>query len=494
MKIPSGRLVKSKDTRFQLLDKLRIEYNLETMRMAGLLIVTLTSVLIGALVGRNSIRSGRYFINVLIGTAAFGPLMYGGFTWYDETFLFGLLGVMFYRRIEFPFNEFIKTQKIYFAFLVYFLFEFLNGVYFFYNNNEEILRKFRWLIYLFLLLLVATLGSIDRSKKLEVTNKHLRLIISFLTVYLTWNYLVLRETGSAGYAQYAQVPERGYLDAIWANTAYVTLSVFIFMYIGMIGITQKSSKINVRLSKLVLSISTLIFGLTLSRGGFFLTFLILGAFLVSQKGWKSPAKSFLLLLLITFPMIIGLNVSGKGNLQGFISDIKATVLVPFDENRAIGRESDRIQQYTEINSLIKSPDVASTESPDVESTESPDVESTESPDVESKNLFALNNLFGYGLRTSGLVLSIANGESDQSKYSMSFAPSIPIEFGFIGVVLLLVVILQGIKNLFRSNSKDKLLALTLILGATLTTSVVNNFDYITLYMLLSGSKYLTRTD
>jgi hypothetical protein len=456
------------------------------MRIAGLLIVTLTSVLIGALVGRNSIRSGRYFINVLIGTAAFGPLMYGGFTWYDETFLFGLLGVMFYRRIEFPFNEFIKTQKIYFAFLVYFLFEFLNGVYFFYNNNEEILRKFRWLIYLFLLLLVATLGSIDRSKKLEVTNKHLWLIISFLTVYLTWNYLVLRETGSAGYAQYAQVPERGYLDAIWANTAYVTLSVFIFMYIGMIGITQKSSKINLRLSKLVLSISTLIFGLTLSRGGFFLTFLILGAFLVSQKGWKSPAKSFLLLLLITFPMIIGLNVSGKGNLQGFISDIKATVLVPFDENRAIGRESDRIQQYTEINSLIKSPAV--------ESTKSPAVESTKSPAVESKSLFTLNNLFGYGLRTSGLVLSMANEESDQSKYSMSFAPSIPIEFGFIGIIILLLAILEGIKILFRSNSKDKLLVLTLILGTILTTTVVNNFDYIALYMLLSGSKYLTRTD
>jgi hypothetical protein len=486
VKIPSDRLVKSKDTRFQLLDKLRIEYNLETMRIAGLLIVTLTSVLIGALVGRNSIRSGRYFINVLIGTAAFGPLMYGGFTWYDETFLFGLLGVMFYRRIEFPFNEFIKTQKIYFAFLVYFLFEFLNGVYFFYNNNEEILRKFRWLIYLFLLLLVATLGSIDRSKKLEVTNKHLWLIISFLTVYLTWNYLVLRETGSAGYAQYAQVPERGYLDAIWANTAYVTLSVFIFMYIGMIGITQKSSKINLRLSKLVLSISTLIFGLTLSRGGFFLTFLILGAFLVSQKGWKSPAKSFLLLLLITFPMIIGLNVSGKGNLQGFISDIKATVLVPFDENRAIGRESDRIQQYTEINSLIKSPAV--------ESTKSPAVESTKSPAVESKSLFTLNNLFGYGLRTSGLVLSMANEESDQSKYSMSFAPSIPIEFGFIGIIILLLAILEGIKILFRSNSKDKLLVLTLILGTILTTTVVNNFDYIALYMLLSGSKYLTRTD
>ena len=124
-------------------------------------------------------------------------------------------------------------------------------------------------------------------------------------------------------------------------------------------------------------------------------------------------------------MIIGLNVSGKGNLQGFISDIKATVLVPFDENRAIGRESDRIQQYTEINSLIKSPAV----------------ESTKSPAVESKSLFTLNNLFGYGLRTSGLVLSMANEESDQSKYSMSFAPSIPIEFGFIGIIILEVFVL-----------------------------------------------------
>jgi hypothetical protein len=92
------------------------------------------------------------------------------------------------------------------------------------------------------------------------------------------------------------------------------------------------------------------------------------------------------------------------------------------------------------------------------------------------------------------VLAIANNEPDQSKFSMSFAPSIPIEFGLIGIVLFLSIIFVGIKNLLRSRSKDKLLVLALILGAVLTTSVVNNFDYIPLYMLLSGSAYLGRTN
>ena len=438
------------------------KYTLVSMRMVGLLSVSFFSLFIGALVGRNSIRSGRYFPNTLIGTAAFGPLMYGGFTWYDEIFLSGLLAFMYYKRIKLPIKEFIKKQKIYFVFLLYFLFEFFNGISFFQSNNEEILRKFRWLIFLLLLFWVATIGNLDKSRKFDITKTHLLIIVSFLTFYLCSNYLVMRKTGSTAYAQYAQVPERGFLDAVWANTAYVTLSILVFMYIGMIGLIQKSSKMNVALSRAILSMSSLLFGLTLSRGGFFLTFLLLGAFLISQKGWKSLSNSALMLTLIIFPMVIGLNATGKGNLEGFASDIANTLLVPFDQNRSNGRESDRIEQYTQVDNLA--------------------------------NSTYWHDLFGYGLRTTGLVLAIANEEPEQSKFSMSFAPSILIEFGLIGIVLFLSFIFAEIKNLFRSRSKDKLLVLALILGAVLTTTVVNNFDYIPLYMLLSGSTYLGRAN
>jgi len=143
------------------------------MRTVGLLSVTLTSLFMGALVGRNSIRSGRYFLNALVGTSAFGPLMYGGFTWYDETFLFGLLAFMLFRQIKFPIKDSIKKQKIYFVFLVYFLIEFINGIFFFLSNNEDILRKFRWLIYLFLLLLAATMGHLDKARNFDITHSHL---------------------------------------------------------------------------------------------------------------------------------------------------------------------------------------------------------------------------------------------------------------------------------------------------------------------------------
>lgn len=438
--------------------------------MVGLLSVTITSLFIGALVGRNSIRSGGYFLNALIGTSAFGPLMYGGFTWYDETFLVGLLAFLLFRQIKLPIKDSIEKQKIYFVFLVYFLIEFFNGIFFFLNNNEDVLRKFRWLIYLILLLLAATFGNLDKTRNFDITKNHLWGIVLFLILYLVSNYFVLRVTGSTAYAQYAQVPERGFLDAVWANTAYVTLSIFIFMYVGMIGLIQKSSKISFVLSKLILFMSSLIFGLTLSRSGFFLAFLLLGAFLISQKGWKNLANSILLLSLIIVPMIIGLNASGKGNLQGFGSDIVSTLLVPFDQNRAMGRESDRIGQYNQVDNLAKY------------------------QSLESEELALWHRLFGYGLRTSGLALAIANKEPDQSKFSISFAPSIPIEFGLIGIVLFLSVIFAEIKNLFRSRSKDKLLVLALILGAVLTTTVVNNFDYIPLYMLLSGSTYLGRAN
>ena len=114
-----------------------------------------------------------------------------------------------------------------------------------------------------------TLGNLDKTRNFGITKTQLWVIILFLTLYLLSNYLVLRETGSAANAQYAQVPARGFIDAVWANSAYVTLSVFIFMYVAMIGLIQKSSKITVTLSKLILFMSSLIFGLTLSRSGFF---------------------------------------------------------------------------------------------------------------------------------------------------------------------------------------------------------------------------------
>lgn len=450
------------------------------MRIVGLISVTLISVLIGVIVGRNSISSGRYLLNTLVGTAAFGPLMYGGFTWYDETFLIGLLGIIFFKQIKIPTKDLIKNQKIYFVFLIYFLFEFLNGAYFFFNNNEDILRKFRWLVYLILLVLVATFGNIDKNKKFEVTNNHLWSIFAFLILYLTSNYLVVLKKGSAAYAQYAQVPERGYFDAIWANTAYVTLSIHIFMYIGLIGLIQKTSKLNEALSRLVLSISTLIYGLTLSRSGFFLTALLVGAFIISQKGWKNPLHTAILMSLALAPMIIGLNASGKGNLEGFVSDIKNTVLVLFDENRVSGREADRIQQYVEVYSFTSNSNQQNSLS--------------SSSNIESESLSSWHRVFGYGLRTSGLVLSISNENPDQTKYSMSFAPSIPIEFGYIGFVIFILVLLVSARRLFRSESKDKLLVIALVTGGVLTTTVVNNFDYIPLYLLISSTINLSRTE
>jgi len=456
--------------------------------------VTLISLLIGVAVGKNSIRSGQYFINALVGTAAFGALMYGGFTWYDETFLFGFLGCMLFNQIKFPIKSLFDRQKIYFLFLIYFLFEFVNAIYFFHNNNEDVIRKFRWLIFLLLLLLLATLGKLDKNKNFVVTVIHLWTIVLFLTVYLLSNYIVLLKTGSAGYAQYAQVPERGYIDAIWANTAYVTLSLFIFMYVAMIGLIQKYSKMNINLSRLVLLMVSFIFGLTLSRGGFFLSALLLGSFFISQRGWKNLISSFLMLSMITAAMIIGLNASGKGNLETFGRDIRGTVEVLLDENRTTGRESDRIKQYTQLTEVITSSSTdsqGSSSSTDSQGSSSSTDSQGSSSSADSQISRLWHFLLGHGIRTSGNVLALANGDSDQSKYSMSFAPSIPIEFGFIGFVLFLLTIFEGIKNLFWSKSKNKLMVITLVSGAVLTTLVVNNFDFIPLYILIGSARHLS---
>jgi hypothetical protein len=106
--------------------------------------------------------------------------------------------------------------------------------------------------------------------------------------------------------------------------------------------------------------------------------------------------------------------------------------------------------------------------------------------LESSNNF--NILFGYGLRTSGSVISREN--NFDKEYATSFLPSFVIEFGLIGIFLVISMILNSVTGILSLKNKQPFLTLALLLSVLLTTVVVNNFDFIALYLLLGGSQSL----
>jgi hypothetical protein len=106
--------------------------------------------------------------------------------------------------------------------------------------------------------------------------------------------------------------------------------------------------------------------------------------------------------------------------------------------------------------------------------------------AESNNL---RKYFGYGLRTSGLHLQKVM--NTPTEHAMAFAPSILIEFGIIGIILLGSTILFSIKIIFQQTKSPPVLTLALILGAWSTIIVINNFDFIALYLLI-GSRQILR--
>ena len=82
------------------------------------IIISLTFIILclGYQVGKVSLRRKMYFGNILIGTSILGSLMYGGYTWYDESFLAGFLFYVFLRNRRFEIMSVIKENKLYFLF------------------------------------------------------------------------------------------------------------------------------------------------------------------------------------------------------------------------------------------------------------------------------------------------------------------------------------------------------------------------------------------
>ncbi len=422
---------------------------------------TFLTVIIGFAISKIE-KEGFNWITVFVGLAIFSPLMFGGFSWYEEAFF---LGVVLGARKYFLSGQRSREHslsKVQLLFILYFLFAIINGFAYFYQQNGEIpFRKIRWVLFLILIFLIAKLSSKETFAFYRIRTNHLVSISAFLVFYISWQLIVQFQSGMTANSQYAQNPTKGYTSAIWVNTAYFTLESFVFFLLALFVLCRVNSKKEKSLAMLVLFLSAFSQSLTLSRGGVLLICLssTLIVFWLTRSRKYSTAISILTILL--FALLLGLRISSPTGVQDFVQDIEATVKIPMDLS-VTSRENDRLQQFREVISVHQS------------------------NNAENK----LRIFIGYGVRTSGDVLATRSGSGSSNDFSMSLLPSAFLEFGLIGLFLFLLLIMDRVRIRRKDFGFEQIIRLSCLFGTLATTLIVNNFDDLLLYaIILQGHVY-----
>jgi hypothetical protein len=464
----------------------------------------------GILVSQRFNPKDLNFFDVFIGISIFSPLMFAGFTWYDEAFALGYFLPAIWEKFRNREPLKIRLSKVELLLLSYFLLEFLNGILYLYIRNNEIsVRKVRWLVFLVIITLIIQYSKSAHVSILKIRLKHLITIITFLIVYSGWNLVTFYSTGSSGNAQFAQNPILGTSTAIWTNTAFVTLQIYFFLVVAFLVIYHVADLPIRIMAFVIIFLSMLSQGIVLSRSGFLLGFasvFVYGGFMLFKKKYL---VGLLTISIFISGVSIGLMLSGPGTLSKFAYDIKTTLLIPTNLSET-SREEDRLKQYRNIFSNESLPDAGSTApdagstapdagstAPDAGST-APDAGST-APDAGSKDhgsgaaAFhnksvsepnALRMIFGYGLRNSGEVLADRANDLNSAKFSMSLLPALFIEVGILGLALLGIIVLITIRKALSNHGISGIMNLLLVFGALGTTTIVNNFDDLVLWIII----------
>ena len=454
-----------------------------------LLLATLMTFIAGILVSQRFNPKDLNFFDVFIGISIFSPLMFAGFTWYDEAFALGYFLPAIWEKFRNREPLKIRLSKVELLLLSYFLLEFLNGILYLYIRNNEIsVRKVRWLVFLVIITLIIQYSKSAHVSILKIRAKHLITIITFLIVYSGWNLITFYSTGSSGNAQFAQNPILGTSTAIWANTAFVTLQIYFFLVVAFLVIYHVADLPKRIMAFVIIFLSMLSQGIVLSRSGFLLGFACVffhGGFMLFKKKYL---VSLLTISIFISGVSIGLMLSGPRTLSKFADDIKTTLLIPTNLSET-SREEDRLKQYRNIFSNESLPDAGST-APDAGST-APDAGSEDhgsgAAAFHNKSVSEPNTLrmiFGYGLRNSGEVLADRANDLNSAKFSMSLLPALFIEVGILGLALLGIIVLITIRKALSTNGISRIMNLLLVFGALGTTAIVNNFDDLVLWIII----------
>lgn len=422
------------------------------------------------------IQNLPWVLKIFIGLIFTSPLMFGGFTFYDEFFLIFFLVYFFFTEKNFKIKNyfFLKNRLNIFFFLtiLYFIVQSLRGFIFFFNFDEIIeIKKLRWLI--FFLIIICIFLIFNFKKKIIINFKSCHNIIShtsfiFITLYLSLIVLFSYFTGNKYGLEYANFPDFGIL----ATSAYLSPLLCLMIPSTFICISNHNIKLDEFLKYcffLSLIFSTLFF----LSSRFSLAFLLIYFFLFLFTKIKILKKIQVIILFVVFSVIILLLLDfanyflDKPNQYYFFDILKS--LSPVIENGSYEhgnyggkfRDIDRIlMNYIAILHMFN-----------------------------DFNLY--NILFGTGLRTVSLIIyetqfEILNFYGITSSLSTNVGTTgfatILIETGITGYLLILILSIVNTINLYKKKFPIMVCVIPSIF--VLNLFIINSFDLILFYVLL----------
>lgn len=392
-------------------------------------------------------------------------LMVGGYTWYDELFLLGLL------LADPPRWGSSKTSPkggvrwtLFTIFCVYAMVEGVRGLFFFAGADDGALQKFRWILFFGLILAAAAKGkqlSDDGVKPVNASSMITRAGATFTAVYGGLSLVAFLTVGSFAGTQFAQLPTAPVNPflAVFGATAYVTCIYMVVVPAALVCLGSDER------GRAWLGAMTLILVLTVqvalnSRTGMLFVLVAVLIYLVSRLATARLRLGELMLipLLMCVPVIV--TAYGESDLDKVVNDLARTLHL-----------SDEATTRQDIDRRI----------------------------WFSSSFYSLNNsdplhaLTGYGLRTSGYVVapyvtqrfySETGRLKTETDVSVEGFTAIAVDMGYVGLGLFLFIVFGGVITALRGPGGQRFILVLVPAGMFFVTLVANVFDCAVLYLAI----------
>jgi hypothetical protein len=434
-----------------------------------MLTATSLSLIAGVFYGERAKRHPESFWTYLIiGLVFTSPLMFGGYTWYDEFFTAGFL------LANLPIN--IKLVKrtshiIFTLFCGYMLFQAFTGIKFFSQFGlMQALTKIRWVFFVIIIFFVFVKSSSFKTSYVFEKDLPFKLTIAgliFNLIYLSYGLIAIHSTGSTGFTQTAMISDAyregtSPLLAIFGATGYVVAVYFVLIPASLMTIKNKTLTRS-SLGWLTLALCFMTQMLYNSRSGIIIGLIFLGLFMLQHILNPRIIKGF-----IAFIPLIGLAIL----FQVFFNEIQIDVL------------------YQDLFNTLHMGDMADTGTIDLHDI---DRKIWNTSAILALNDNTSNALFGWGLRTSGYIVApyvynLFLGTLGTASYvedvsTPGFA-ALAVDTGLVGLFLMSMILIFCLVEVYRAGQKGYLFILFVPIAYILQLFVMNIFDVLLFYLAI----------
>lgn len=426
----------------------------------------LASLLGGVAAGQRTKADPRLYWGYLGGGLVLTTaLMVGGYTWYDELFLLGLLLVDPPRWGSTKASPARGVRWVLFTFFcAYAIVEGVRGLFFFAGADDGALQKFRWILFFGLILAAAVKGkqlSEDGVQPVNASSMIARAGAIFTAIYGAMSLAAFVTVGSFSGTQFAQLPtaQVNPLLAVFGATAYVTCIYMLVVPAALICLGSFESG-RTRLGALTLVLVLTVQVALNSRTGMLFVLVAVFIYLLSRLATAKLRLGELMLIPLLMCVPVAVTAFGETDLDKVTNDLARTLHLT--EEVTTRQDIDRRIWF-------------------------------------SSSFYSLNNsdplhaLTGYGLRTSGYVVApyvtqrfyAETGRlKTETDVSVEGFTAIAVDMGYLGLGLFLLVVFGGVVTALRGPPGQRFILVLVPAGMFLVTLVANVFDCAVLYLAI----------